>query len=564
MKQRRPSPRAVLRELESLRAGFGDGSGARKAALLGILARARLPTAGEVLRLHEAACFLRAHPDDAAVLAAAEQVLAGFARRADLRRFRRALADTGIAGTAIHYEFYGATARRLAARHGPQLRVDWPAFADRGRLEARLPLLASYAETPGLDEVDLPLPKWLARLKGPDETDAGFLVRRCARLGGTTAEADALYDELAVPLVLEPGPGTPSRTNAHFPRPRVAWQSAPLRRERPDIRAVLRTRPAVRAVSERDGATLIGLARNAMLTRSRDLDAFIHGDPRDVRLIDCGDGLEFAAIGVVPERRLMLESVYGFLTLKNGVPIGYVLTSALSGSSEIAYNVFDTWRGGEAGHVYGQVLAMTRAVFGSDAFTIYPYQLGGDGNAEGIASGAWWFYQKLGFRPREPAVVALMEAELARLGRQPARRSTPATLRKLAAVNLYWFQGKPRDDVMGLLPLERVGLAVTDYLAARFGAERERGERVCAAEAATLLGAKGWQRWPAAERLWWTRWSPLVLCLPGLDRWPAAERAALVAVIRAKGGRRESDFVARFDAHRRLRSALLALGRSVD
>jgi hypothetical protein len=55
-----------------------------------------------------------------------------------------------------------------------------------------------------------------------------------------------------------------------------------------------------------------------------------------------------------------------------------------------------------------------------------------------------------------------------------------------------------------------------------------------------------------------------VLCLPGLDRWPAAERAALVAVIRAKGGRRESDFVARFDAHRRLRSALLALGRSVD
>ena len=154
MKQRRPSPRAVLRELESLRACFGDGSGARKAALLGILARARLPTAGEVLRLHEAACFLRAHPDDAAVLAAAEQVLAGFARRADLRRFRRALADTGIAGTAIHYEFYGATARRLAARHGPQLRVDWPAFADRGRLEARLPLLASYAETPGLDEVD--------------------------------------------------------------------------------------------------------------------------------------------------------------------------------------------------------------------------------------------------------------------------------------------------------------------------------------------------------------------------------------------------------------------------
>ena len=35
------------------------------------------------------------------------------------------------------------------------------------------------------------------------------------------------------------------------------------------------------------------------------------------------------------------------LTLKNGVPIGYVLISAINASSEIAYNVFETWRGGE-------------------------------------------------------------------------------------------------------------------------------------------------------------------------------------------------------------------------
>ena len=46
-----------------------------------------------------------------------------------------------------------------------------------------------------------------------------------------------------------------------------------------------------------------------------------------------GDGLELAAIGMVPKRRLLLEAVYGFLTLKNGVPIGYVLNSALFGSS---------------------------------------------------------------------------------------------------------------------------------------------------------------------------------------------------------------------------------------
>ena len=46
-------------------------------------------------------------------------------------------------------------------------------------------------------------------------------------------------------------------------------------------------------------------------------------------------------------RRLVFEAVYGFLTLKNGVPIGYVLLSALYRSAEVAYNVFDSFRGAE-------------------------------------------------------------------------------------------------------------------------------------------------------------------------------------------------------------------------
>jgi hypothetical protein len=64
-------------------------------------------------------------------------------------------------------------------------------------------------------------------------------------------------------------------------------------------------------------------------------------------VVEFAGGLAFACLGAIPARRLMLESVYGFLTLKNGVPIGYVLTSALFGSSELALQrVRDvSWRG---------------------------------------------------------------------------------------------------------------------------------------------------------------------------------------------------------------------------
>ena len=51
----------------------------------------------------------------------------------------------------------------------------------------------------------------------------------------------------------------------------------------------------------------------------------------------------------------------------------------------------------------------------------------------------------------------------------------------------------------------------------------------------------------------------IVLAVPEIRRWNATDRHALVEVIRAKGGPRESDFVQRFDAHRRLRRALASL-----
>ena len=37
---------------------------------------------------------------------------------------------------------------------------------------------------------------------------------------------------------------------------------------------------------------------------------------------------------------------------KNGVPVGYVLASGLFGSSEVMYNVFETFRGGESAVSY--------------------------------------------------------------------------------------------------------------------------------------------------------------------------------------------------------------------
>ncbi len=238
----------ALALLERIRDEYGAGSGARKRALLGALARARLRTAGEVVRLHETLCFLRAYPDDARVAGRVERMLRAFARRADLRRHRAALADSGIAGTTIRYRFFWPTARWLAHRWPAELRLDRNDLAAGDNIAGALPHLLTPPEA-----------EWL-RARAPEgydaldalrgrATDAAWLVRAVEALPGDTFTREAFYDALDPSCELVPGRDTPSRTlDRHAPAP-ATFRAAPLRRARPDLRAEIR-RPlrAVRSV----------------------------------------------------------------------------------------------------------------------------------------------------------------------------------------------------------------------------------------------------------------------------------------------------------------------------
>ncbi|MBK7874632.1 MAG: hypothetical protein IPJ77_02600 [Planctomycetes bacterium] len=551
-------PHRDLARLEALRDRFGLAAAREKTALVARLLRASLRSAREVERLHEALVFLRAYPDDARLLALVVRGLERFDRRADLRRHREAIADTGIAGTDVRFRFYQPTAARLARRYPGALWIDWEEFDAEERGATLLSQLLPWAETQSLDD-ERSLRERLDALRGRGEGDGAFLVRRIDALPAARDLVRHVHDELDPPLVLRASKGTPSRSRAVFDGAPRAFQARELRRERPVLAATLQEPPrSIRALAPNEARALVELAQDAMAVRARDLDAFMYADERDARLVDCGDGLAFAALGVVPEQRLLLESVYAFLTLKNGVPIGYVLASSLWNSCEVAYNVFETYRGGEAAWIYGRVLAMLRAFFAADTFQVVPYQLGHE-NEEGLRSGAWWFYQKLGFQPRAPEALRLVRAERARLARDPAHRSSLAVLRRLVRHDVFWSAGAPREDVLGRFPSHRLGSAVSALLAREYGAERERGVDELAVRNARRLGVRSFAGWTDGERLAWLRWAPLLALVPDLPRWSASERAALVRVVRAKGGRRESDFVRAFDAHARLRKTLCRL-----
>ena len=277
--------------------------------------------------------------------------------------------------------------------------------------------------------------------------------------------------------------------------------------------------------------------------------------------IEDDGGLAFALIGMRAERRAVVPAIYGGLTLQNGVPVGYHQCDLVGRSAAISFNTFETFRGGEAAHTFARLLAALAHGFGTRSFSIEPYQLG-KGNDEGLASGAWWFYAKLGFRPRARDGLALARREFARLARSKDHRTRPETLRALAEHHLF-LDLDARDAGPADHPgRRRTGRGATPDAARRQRSSRRRRAGQCRRDAAlrTRLARRPFRGGTARVG----RLGTGPLDAAARASWSAAERAQMAQLVRAKAADSERDYVLRFAALPRLERALarLAVRRS--
>lgn len=532
---------------------YGKGLATRKLGLLAALTAARLRGPAQVRRLHEDLCFLEAYPDDARVHRAARGILRAFRERADLRRHREALAGSGIAGTDTPFRFFWPTARWIAQ--------EWPGALvlerdddDHARaiLEA-LPQLLEPAQAEWLRGERTPTLAVLDRLRPEGVTDADFLIGLVAAMPWDETGREAFFDRMDPPFVLRAGRDTPERTTARLALVHPAWRPAGPERSRPDLRREARRPPRrVRSLRPQEARALLRLARFSMITRERDVAVFQYPDLRDAMLVDDGAGLAFAWFGTEPARRALLPALCAGLMLQNGVPIGYVQFDILGRHAAISFNTFETFRGGEAARVFARLLAAAHHVFGCDHFSVEPYQLG-DGNDEGIESGAWWFYRRLGFRPRDRAGRRLAAREDRRREARSGYRSSRRTLLALARSHLF-FSLDPRQPAR--LPQVSAWLArAVESLRQCDDADPAVRQAAALGAAAHRLGIDQTALTPAARAMF-ARWAGLALALTSRGRWRRAERRALGRLIVAKAGPAERDFQRMLLRHGRLRKLL--------
>lgn len=523
--------------------------------------------AGELIRLHEALLFLRAYPHDRRVMTAAERLLSSFpkrvarfaARGGDLVAFDRPEVS-GIAGTRITTDYSFDVVRWLAGRFPRCVRLDWKGYAGADRLRALFPRFLPLLEEEALEDANVPYLDWLRAAEPDPDKDLPWLLRALQRLKEAEKERAERYEALEVPIVWDLGGGPVTRTRMRRRAPEVFFHPGPLIARRDvSIEEALASAPLpVRQLSRREGEEIVGLARGATALRYREYYGFTYADPATVRAARAGRGVEIFLTGLERRRRLPLRAGFAGFIVKNGVPVGYIEGLALFERIEIGYNIYYTFREGESAWIFGRVLRLLNQVLGVTSFSIDPYQLGHE-NEEAIESGAFWFYRKLGFRPRNPEVARLLEREEHAIAADPLHRSSPAVLRRLVTGNLLYEADPARAGDWDRFHVRRLGLAVQWRMRQRFRGDPLRARRDSSARVARALGMRPTTGDLVARKSFEDL--ALVLALvPDLGRWSPEEKDAAARVVRAKSAAEEIRYLRLSQAHERLRRAVIRLG----
>jgi len=550
---------ALVDLLDRSKNRFTPEDRAAKHAALRALAGRSFRDPALLLRFHEALCFLRAYPDDPELLHTVEKALESFGARVDAIKATgpadrtEALQETGIARTAIYCPFSYPAARWLANRFPDGAEIDWDDEIEE-RMGALLPFLIGLADEEALVEVGGSYRAWLAAAKGNDaRSDLRWILDWLDRAPIEARSRGALYDgrELRLRWQLHDTPA--SRTLAKLPVAGVFFHRGALVRYRgPLTRRLPRPRIPARRPGAKEAETLLNAARASLAVRYREIHGFNFGDPADVMLADVGRGVQIAWFGLLPEHRLPLRAHYGYLLLKNGVPIGYGDASLLFDWVEIAFNIFEAFRPGESAFVFVRLLVFLYQHFRVRTYHLDRYQIGYD-NEEAIASGAFWFYYKLGFRPKQPNLFCLAAEEQRHIARDPTYRSPRETLEQLCQGGMVVSVGRRGDPISLAFDVQRLGCRAVGQ------AVRDPDGKILTAVARSL--GMGRQRaWSRPERRAFERMAPVLALIPDLSDWPPSERRHLVEIIRAKAGPREADYLRLMRAHARLRDCLVRAG----
>ncbi|MBA2422334.1 MAG: hypothetical protein H0V61_03830 [Chitinophagales bacterium] len=537
---------------------FGGDSAQMKIELLKKAAHFNISNIKFHVQYHDCLLFLLAYAENKKLfdLANAELLrVAAITRQYSERKNERLqiqLTGTGMAFTQVNVAFSFDMAKWLANSFPHDVSI---MECDAGSEVIKDLIRISFpkAEAEFLIKKIVSLEDLFKEAKGESRlTDLQWLLKLISEKNLTDEIRDHLYDSLKIYVQWHLNESMPSRTFARSLPRKIFYQEREINRHPDAAKSILKpiTRPV--EISSIEKNSLVETARGILCTLQRETDPVTYADVNAVQFFSMDRGVDIALYPMIVERRLPFDSYIGYIAFKNRLPVAYGGGWIFQQRSKIGVHVFEPYRGGESAFIFCQILRLYHNHYGVNRFVVEPYQIGKN-NAEGIKSGAFWFYYRLGFLPVKEELRMLAATEYERILEDKGYRSSLKEMKKLILSNLELVcdeTGHHHTDV------SFVSEAVTKMINSRFQGDRMNAETTIFREIQKFLrmdNISSFSRW---EQRSMKNFSLLLSTFTNLPQWNETDRRKMVELIRMKGGGSEWNYIRQFQKHRALNEAL--------
>lgn len=371
-----------------------------------------------------------------------------------------------------------------------------------------------------------------------------WLIRQLDALDLPDRIKESLFHNLQINLLWDVGPGT-CQNLLLSKRSTKPFLHRSLVRKPVLRRLLLQKLPAPEETSAKLKKQLINTARAVLALLYRETEPFSYADTREITRFELERGLTVVLYGMDPERRLSIESYIGYLAFKNGIPVAYGGGWIFGSRCQFGINILPAFRGGESSLLFYQLLRVYRQHFNTTRFIVKPYQFGKN-NPEAIASGAFWFYYKAGFRAENDELQKLAAAEWKKKKTVVGYRTPPAVLKQftVAPMALDISAGQnPKIDAAD------ISKKITEHINKQYDGDRQKAMAACLQKTKRVLGLPHFTGWNHYERHAFREWSLLVQAVLKPGDWKASDRRKLLGIIKTKGSSPERSFIRQLQQH---------------
>ncbi len=533
---------------------FGKDAARHKINLLGKFKQLQLQDAGIVLQYHDLLLFIKAWPDNSFILQLVDAELTRINAytkkiyKGNNTILQRRLSGTGIAGSVLTGQFGFNITKWLTERFAADTRFDSAA----GETD-RLPMLQQIF--PRIEYY------YTSQEKFSMQQRLKFLLGENTTAGLITTILQYTKDEKMAELIFEQFKVFTEWHLDHpfFNRSFIYGIKLPFFFQEQETvhpvaaKILYKSCPQEIRLNKTQQLHLLDVAKASLAFYFRETDPVSFGEANSTKLFNCGNGIAVALYGMSPARRLSIESYVGYMVFKNNIPVAYGGGWMFGDRCKIGLNIYPPFRKGQSALIFLEVLRLYRCYYKQQRFIIKPYQYGYE-NKEGLQSGAFWFYYKLGFRPVERSIAEIAETE-----HQSGKRSSLHTLKIFTRCNM---ELKEDPLLPGDLEPETLSKAVSSMILGKYKGNRKKAIRVCKANLLNQLSPL------QNNNIQLHKKQAGELCLlfgliPGIGSWSWKEKEKLAQLIHSKITD-ERTWIFQLQQHKKLMRALYAVAKAAS